>query len=175
MKISSPSVSFDQIKESDIETLLEIQIANHLSVWSFDDYKKLLKDESSFKIAARNKRKVIGFLLGRLITTWNEIYLNELYTNEAEIYNIAVCNSYKRLGIGTKLLNSLLEICRAKSIETIWLEVRESNKGAIGFYTKNNFKQEGIRKNYYGNPSENAVIMKLTCRDKKKQIVGKLD
>ena len=43
----------------------------------------------------------------------------------------------------------------------IFLEVRESNKVAINFYKKNNFKEISIRKNYYSEPTENAIIMKL--------------
>lgn len=163
MKINSDFVFVEEMKESDIDAVLEIQTANQLSEWTFSDYKKLINEENYFKFAAKLDQKVIGFLIGRLIIQDNFHQSSFNFANEAEIYNIGVSNSHKRAGVGTGLLKSLFENRRFKPIRTVWLEVRKSNITAIEFYKKNNFTENGIRKNYYQNPCENAQLMKLEC------------
>lgn len=72
-----------------------------------------------------------------------------------EIDYIIVDNNYRNLGIATKLLNFIEE--KYKNILNITLEVRQSNKEAIGFYKKNGFKEATKRKNYY--VDEDAILM----------------
>ena len=57
-------------------------------------------------------------------------------------------------------MERLAEYSKEKAVASIFLEVRESNKIAINLYKSYGFQEEGIRKNYYQNPSENAVIMR---------------
>ena len=71
-----------------------------------------------------------------------------------EILAIATVKEYRNKGIAQELLDKI-------KIKDIFLEVRESNQTAINFYKKNNFKEISIRKNYYSEPTENAIIMKL--------------
>ncbi len=84
---------------------------------------------------------VLGYLIYKLID------------NEAEIESIAVKEECRNQGIASKL------ICEINA-ETIFLEVRKSNIPAISFYNKSGFEQIAIRKNYYNNPCEDAIIMK---------------
>ena len=78
---------------------------------------------------------------------------------EGEITNVAVKASHRRMGIGGMLLEKLYEEGKALDTEVFFLEVRESNEAAIGLYTRQGFVKEGIRKNFYEKPVENAVIM----------------
>lgn len=80
------------------------------------------------------------------------IVYNLIY-DRIEIEYIIVSNEFKEKGIGTKLLKML----EKENVKNITLEVRESNKVAINFYTKNGYKIETIRKDYYGN--ENGYLM----------------
>ena len=154
------------MRDSDIQSVLNIQASNKLSYWSFLDYQNAIRDETFLKIVARINTKAVGFAIGRLIIADNLKYFpNQIINNEAEIHNIAVDNPHKNLGIGTRLISSLIEDCRLRSIKTIWLEVRESNLGVIEFYKKNNFKEIYTRKNYYNDPVENAIVMKLICQN----------
>lgn len=74
-----------------------------------------------------------------------------------EIMKIAVKIQNRNKNIGTKLLKKTLE----KLNLNILLEVRESNTSAINFYKKNGFNQISVRKNYYNDNNENAIIMLL--------------
>ena len=63
------------------------------------------------------------------------------------------------MGVGTALLNKVFSLKDELSLSFISLEVRESNLSAIHLYEKMGFETEGLRKNFYTNPSENALIM----------------
>lgn len=76
-----------------------------------------------------------------------------------EILKIAVDNNYRRMGHAKSLLEEI--VIKEKVKKDIFLEVRESNIAAINFYKKNRFNQISIRKNYYKDNNENAIIMKL--------------
>ncbi len=80
-----------------------------------------------------------------------------LVCGEAQITNIAVLPEYRGRGIGNKIVEQL--IANAKACEVISLEVREGNLNAIRLYEKNGFTKDGVRKNYYKNPTEDAILM----------------
>lgn len=77
----------------------------------------------------------------------------------ADLCNIAVKEDYRKQHIAEMIFEYAVKKCRAKSVERILLEVRESNIPAICFYDKMDFEKIGMRKNYYSNPSENALIL----------------
>jgi ribosomal-protein-alanine N-acetyltransferase len=99
--------------------------------------------------------QIQGFLVARFVS------------GEAEILNMAVDPSKRREGIGRQLLTAAFAEALAKKTVRIYLEVRESNQAAIGFYSGRGFARTGIRRNYYSGPTENAVLMerKLTAQD----------
>lgn len=77
----------------------------------------------------------------------------------ADLCNIAVKEDYRKQHIAEMIFEYAVKKCKAKSVERILLEVRESNIPAICFYDKMDFEKIGMRKNYYSNPSENALIL----------------
>ena len=82
-----------------------------------------------------------------------------LICREGHITNIAVHPEFRENGIGSRLLKKLIEISREKGIKKITLEVRKSNTAAKNLYYKYGFKEEGIRKSYYSDNGEDAIIM----------------
>ena len=80
--------------------------------------------------------------------------------DEADMMNVAVHPDFRRQGIGEKLVLTLANALQTKGIRGLMLEVRESNAPAIALYEKLGFVQVGLRKNYYRNPKENALIMR---------------
>ena len=102
----------------------------------------LIKGDNSFIYIYLIDDKVCGYLI---ILDSIDVY---------EILAIATVEEYRNKGIAQELLAKI-------RIKNIFLEVRESNQTAINFYKKNNFKEIRIRKNYYSEPTENAIIMKL--------------
>ena len=102
----------------------------------------LIKGNNSFIYVCLIENKVCGYLI---ILDSIDVY---------EILAIAAVEEYRNKGIAQELLDKI-------KTKDIFLEVRESNQTAINFYKKNRFKEISIRKNYYSEPTENAVIMKL--------------
>lgn len=82
--------------------------------------------------------------------------------DEGFFNNIAVNRQYRGQGIADHLLKELFIVSKAKGINTISLEVRESNAAAVYLYEKNGFEITGNIKNYYTKPKENAIIMRKT-------------
>lgn len=79
--------------------------------------------------------------------------------DECEIARIAVKQEARRKGAATELLRAVLQFCEENNIERLMLDVRESNLPALAFYKKNGFVQDGIRKRFYTDPVEDAILM----------------
>lgn len=86
-------------------------------------------------------------------------YIGRYYFfQEAEVLNFVVDESYQRQGYGQKLFDKMVE--DMKDVKKITLEVRASNIKGINFYTKNGFKQVGVRKRYYKNGEDALLLLK---------------
>jgi [ribosomal protein S18]-alanine N-acetyltransferase len=79
--------------------------------------------------------------------------------HEAEILNLAVKSIYRRNGEGNELVQQLLAAWQSQNVQRIFLEVRESNVGAVQFYERLGFQQIGRRKKYYSGPEEDALLL----------------
>ena len=86
-------------------------------------------------------------------------YISVYHTlDELEILNLAVLPHERRRGYGRRLLGVVLRLARKMAISKILLEVRVGNKPAIGLYESCGFKQAGVRKKYYTDTGEDALI-----------------
>jgi ribosomal-protein-alanine acetyltransferase len=83
---------------------------------------------------------------------------------EWELENMAVAVSVRGRGIGTLLLRELIGQARIQGSVRIFLEVRASNRNARGLYEKVGFEEAGLRKSYYSDPREDAILYHLSCR-----------
>jgi [ribosomal protein S18]-alanine N-acetyltransferase len=94
-------------------------------------------------------REVFAFLVARKIDS------------EWELENIAVARSSRQRGVGTRLLDEFIAHARGEQGSGIFLEVRESNHKARALYRKAGFEEIGLRKSYYSNPAEDAILCHL--------------
>ena len=118
--------------------------------WSEKGFSEWLElNENAVIFGAFDGDKLIGFVNGASAF------------EEAELLNIAVEEEYRRQGIAQMLFDTLFQHFKGKGVERIFLEVREKNATAVGFYKKNGFEQVGLRKNYYREPADNAVVMQI--------------
>ena len=115
------------------------------SPWSEDSILSSSKGDTVFFVAEEDE--LLGY-------AGIQVVLSEGY-----ITNIAVTASARGKGIGTGLVNALIDFGKEKGLEFISLEVRESNASAISLYTKSGFQNVGKRKNFYTHPTEDAIIM----------------
>ena len=114
-------------------------------------------DQLQQSIAAPNSTIIVaslgdGEMVGLLIASQTMI--------ETDVYLVAVSQAHQQKGIGSLLFDRLIEESEKNNIEMIFLEVRESNQTAYQLYLKKGFKEIGRRKNYYSNPTEDALMMK---------------
>jgi len=79
--------------------------------------------------------------------------------DEGQITNIATHPDYRRRGYGRAVVEALIKYAKNNGLDSISLEVRESNRAAIELYTKLGFKVEGKRKDFYVKPTEAALVM----------------
>jgi [ribosomal protein S18]-alanine N-acetyltransferase len=94
-------------------------------------------------------------------STISGIVIGRRVLDEAEVLNLAVEEGMRRQGEGCALVKKLLERFFEQRVSRVFLEVRESNAGAIAFYKRLGFRAVGARKDYYQAPSEAAVVMEL--------------
>ena len=78
--------------------------------------------------------------------------------DEAEICNIAVNRDLRGQGIGGMLIDSAVRFCARKSVSSLHLEVRRGNRSAIALYTKKGFRPIGVRRGYYQDTGEDALL-----------------
>ncbi len=79
--------------------------------------------------------------------------------DEGYILNVAVLPQFRGQGVGRKLVEKVLDMAKESNLVFVTLEVRISNETAINLYTKAGFEKVGERKNYYSNPTENALLL----------------
>ncbi len=118
--------------------------------WSEKAYLETLANENALYLVAESdgaEKRIVG-MCGVLDIL-----------GEGDISNVAVEEDFRRQGIAKKLLQELLVQGESRGIDAFTLEVRATNKEAIGLYEKFGFVLEGVRKNFYENPKEDAFIM----------------
>jgi ribosomal-protein-alanine acetyltransferase len=94
--------------------------------------------------------EILGFLVAHRVDA------------EWELENLVVAEMARRRGVGTRLLGALVAQARTRQDTGIFLEVRESNQSARALYRKAGFKETGLRESYYANPTEDAILCRLS-------------
>lgn len=120
------------------------------SPWSEKSLEEELENENAVFLVAKCGQAVVGYIGCILVCS------------EANVTNVAVTESYRRQKIGSLLIENLISALKEKGAQSVFLEVRVSNAGAIALYQKHGFSVCGERKNFYREPTENAYIMTFT-------------
>lgn len=116
--------------------------------WNYSILTQEFSNENTTYIVAKQNGKILGF--AGILTI----------IDEANIMNIVTKKDKRNLGIGSLLLQNLINISKQKKLKSITLEVNEHNINAIKLYEKFNFDKIGVRKKYYNN-TDSAIIMTL--------------
>ena len=133
---------------SDLDAVLEIETASFTSPWTREMYLAELQNVGvSFCYLARESGTVLGFC-----SFWRVV-------DELHINNLAVAEPYRRRGIGTALLDYVLNEGARMGARRATLEVRRSNDAARHLYERLGFSAAGVRPAYYTNPVEDALVL----------------
>ena len=133
--------------ESDVEEIASMESAIFSDAWTARSIEETYNQSQAFIVTAELNDKLAGYCIVYFVL------------DEGEIARIAVDNSLRRQGVGRKLLEQVEIICKEKGITRLMLDVRESNENARAFYKSLGFEEDGVRKNFYEMPKEDAVLM----------------
>ena len=133
--------------ESDVESIATMESAVFSDAWTAKSIEDTYNQPQAFIVTAELDGKVAGYCIVYFVL------------DEGEIARIAVDNCFRRQGVGRKLLEQVERTCKEKGIIRLMLDVRESNESARAFYKSLGFEVDGVRKNFYEMPKENAVLM----------------
>lgn len=117
--------------------------------WSEEALRETVKLAGVFAFVSERGGAVSGIVVGRQVL------------DEAEILNLAVIEGMRRQGEGRALVQRILRQFAEAMVSRVFLEVRESNAGAIAFYRGLGFQATGVRRDYYQDPKEAATVMEL--------------
>ncbi len=140
-------ISIRKVKKEDLGDVFRLEQAVFSDAWSLGSLMESFAQGLSLFLGAWQEEELIGYLLFQKIPP------------EGEILKLAVREDCRRQGVAGKLMASLVAICRQEGITKLMLEVRRSNAGAIAFYKTCGFRTDGVRRNYYENPTEDALLM----------------
>lgn len=144
-------VEFRLVRPDENALIREIAALDRLSVgadaWSEDTLSEECGRDGGFVLAClRSNGELCGFAVFSAVL------------DEGCLNSIAVSEGFRRQHIGEGLISEMFEILRKQGVKTVSLEVRESNAAARGLYEKSGFSCQGVRKNFYREPRENAAI-----------------
>ena len=140
-------IKLEPLSKEHIDGILRIENECFPMPWSRSSLENELKNKMAVYVVATDDGETVGY--GGM---WHIV-------NEGHITNIAVDSRYRRRGIATAIIEKLTEIAEKKEMIGLTLEVRLSNVAAKNLYTKLGFKLEGIRREYYDDNREDALVM----------------
>lgn len=141
----SKNVAISSMTQEDLEQLGNLPFSDFDDFWTYSILQDELNSENSHYLVAKSNDEILGFAGFKILV------------DKADIMNIAVKKSFRNQGIGSQLLENLMQLSQEKKVTSIFLEVMEENYPAIHLYKKFGFRQVGIRKNYYQN--KNGLVM----------------
>ena len=136
-------------RDADIDAVVAIEHASFGDPWNRSAFVDLIDDPRvAFLIAD------VGGAVRGYVVAW-------FVLDEGEIGNLAVAREARRRGIGALLLDGAIAAVRASDVDTLYLEVRDSNAAARALYASRGFVEVGRRREYYRKPKEDALVLRL--------------
>ena len=142
-------IEFRKLKLRDLSSIEEIERTSYPTPWSRSMFAGELAKPSSICLGAidSEREELVGYLIiSRYVDAWH-------------VMNIAVAPEYRRKGIARRLMERLFEVTARDARRGYTLEVRVSNTGAIRLYEQLGFESRGVRRGYYTDNREDALIM----------------
>ncbi|GLB61964.1 ribosomal protein S18-alanine N-acetyltransferase [Cytobacillus sp. NCCP-133] len=142
------SLIFRFMNEQDIDEVLKIEHISFATPWSREAfYNELTQNQFAVYVVIEEGDRVIGYC-----GVW-------IVVDEAHITNVALLPDYRGKKLGEALMRKVMEVAVEMGAKTMTLEVRISNFMAQGLYRKLGFRDGAIRKNYYTDNQEDALVM----------------
>lgn len=152
--ITKEQMIFKVMKQSDVEEMLQIEPRAYSIPWSEGIIRDCIQAGYECHVA-RLEGEIVAYAFASFAA------------GEAHLLNITVKPEMQGLGFGRRMLLHILDLIQAQHVDTVYLEVRPSNKAARKLYRSVGFEQIGIRKGYYPDPQgrEDAMVYQLLMFD----------
>jgi [ribosomal protein S18]-alanine N-acetyltransferase len=145
--VTALAVEIRRLSIGDLPEIEEIEQRAYRTPWSRSMFASELAKGTSICLGAFEGDQLVGYIV------------NSRYVDAWHVMNLAVDPDYQRRGIATRLLERLFELTDEDDGRGYTLEVRVSNREAIRLYEKLGFQRHGIRRGYYTDNREDALIM----------------
>ena len=132
---------------SDIEAIKQLEKDIFGDAWSENNIKDSIESEFDYCVVIEEDYRVLAYIIFRV------------NADEAELFRIATDRDNRGTGCGHRLMNFMISNLRDMKVKKVFLEVRCQNKDAISLYEHYGFKKIGIRKEYYFDPTDDALLM----------------
>ena len=162
---SAPVITIRDLVMEDLEAVHDIEKRLFASPWSMTSYRFEVTNPmaQNWVVEAQeaDEKRIIG-----MIVVW-------MLIDQAYIANIGVDVEYQQKGIGCQLLKHALERCAGIGAVSAALEVREGNLAALALYNRFGFEKVGLRKGYYHDNNEDALL--FTLKELQVEKISKID
>lgn len=138
-----------RMEEKDLPWIAQMEKVCFVENWSYRILEAGIHSPYDTYFVLEQDGRILGYANLRILA------------GEGEIQRIAVLPEYRRLGAGRKLMDAMVACARENQVYAITLEVRAGNQAARNLYESYGFAPEAVRKGYYRNPAEDAVVMWL--------------
>jgi ribosomal-protein-alanine N-acetyltransferase len=145
--VTAVAIEIRRLGLTDIDAIESIEKRAYRTPWSRSMFASELAKPTSICLGAFEGEQLVGYVV------------NSRYVDAWHIMNVAVDPDFQRRGIATQLLERVFELTEDDDRRGYTLEVRVSNADAIRLYEKLGFDSRGIRRGYYTDNREDALIM----------------
>jgi ribosomal-protein-alanine N-acetyltransferase len=145
--VTAVAVRIRPLELGDLTSIEEIEQRAYPTPWSRSMFASELAKPTSICLGAFEGSDLVGYVI------------NSRYVDAWHVMNVAVHPDHQRRGVASALLERLFELTRGDERRGYTLEVRVSNEGAIRLYEQLGFESRGIRRGYYTDNREDALIM----------------
>lgn len=147
--LTDPDFRIRGMHEADLARVLEIENASFSTPWKEPTFRGLMRRTDTDLYVAEMDGRVAGYAV-----CWTVI-------DQSELGNVAVAPEARGQGVGGALVDTVIERVKERGAHELFLEVRESNRGAQSVYKERGFIVVGRRRSYYAQPAEDALVMRL--------------
>ena len=145
--MTAVEIAVAPLRLSDLTDVEAIERRAYRTPWSRSMFASELAKSTSICLGAFESDQLVGYVI------------NSRYVDAWHVMNVAVAPTRQRQGIATQLLEKLFELTKEDDRRGYTLEVRVSNAGAIALYERLGFEPRGVRRGYYTDNREDALIM----------------